>query len=115
VDLSDYQDYLNQVYQYTAGNLAMDRNMNVSFAGHSLGGGLASASAYASGGYAFTINAAGLHRRYRDTGNVPTIRAFYSHNDMLSLLQDLTPIVFPRAAWVCHWAAGMVEINSVTG
>ena len=38
---------------------------NVTFAGHSLGGGLVSAAAYATGGRAVTFNAAGLHSSYR--------------------------------------------------
>lgn len=62
------------------------------FTGHSLGGGLASAAAYATGANAMTMNAAGLHSRYRNAGFKPSINAYYSHTDILSLLQDLTPL-----------------------
>ena len=65
---------------------------NVMFTGHSLGGGLASAAAYATGANAMTMNAAGLHSRYRNAGFKPSINAYYSHTDILSLLQDLTPL-----------------------
>ena len=71
------------------GGASLKSGMNVSFTGHSLGGGLAMAAAYSSGGYAFVVNSAGLHSRYRNDKSSPTIRAIYSHHDILSLAQDL--------------------------
>jgi len=64
---------------------------NVVFVGHSLGGGLASAAAYATGGRAITFNASGLSYRYR-TNRAPSIRAHYVRGDILSLLQDFSPL-----------------------
>ena len=69
---------------------------NVTFVGHSLGGGLASAAAFATGGRAITFNAAGLHSRYR-TGVPGEIRAHYIRGDPLSVLQDRIPFL-PEAA-----------------
>jgi len=68
---------------------------NVVFAGHSLGGGLASAAAYATGASAVTFNAAGLHSNYR-TGAHGGIRAHYVRGDILTTFQQWTP--FPNAA-----------------
>jgi hypothetical protein len=70
------------VYRKTGGN--------VTFVGHSLGGGLASAAAGATGGNAVTFNAAGLSRTYR--GNPGNVTANYIRGDILSLLQDFTPL-----------------------
>ena len=70
---------------------------NVVLIGHSLGGGLASAGAYATGADAVTFNASGLSRRYR-RGPGGDIRAHYIKGDLLSVLQDLTPIIAPSAA-----------------
>ena len=77
------------VYQATGGNVVL--------IGHSLGGGLASAGAYATGADAVTFNASGLSRRYR-RGPGGDIRAHYIKGDLLSVLQDLTPIIAPSAA-----------------
>ncbi len=71
-----------RVYKATGGNVIM--------VGHSLGGGLASAGAYATGARAVTFNAAGLHSRYRK-GEHGGIRAHYMVGDPLSVAQDLDP------------------------
>ncbi|MCD4487153.1 LysM peptidoglycan-binding domain-containing protein, partial [Chromobacterium vaccinii] len=72
-----------------------DLNGNVTFVGHSLGGGLAAAQAMAvSGGHAITFNAEnvsdGTMRRYNlsavDANS--RIAAFYVHGEVLSRLQD---------------------------
>jgi hypothetical protein len=77
------------VYRRTGGN--------VTFVGHSLGGGLASAAAYATGGNAVTFNAAGLSWRYRiGTPGPGRITANYIRGDILSLGQDFT--ILPSAA-----------------
>ncbi len=69
---------------------------NVTLVGHSLGGGLASASSFATGARAITFNAAGLHSRYR-AGEAGEIRAHYIRGDLLSVVQDLVPFL-PEAA-----------------
>ena len=61
------------------------------FVGHSLGGGLASAAAYAGNAGAITFNAAGLHSRYQN-GSPGNIRAHYIRGDVLSSFQDNSPI-----------------------
>jgi hypothetical protein len=63
-------------------------NGNVIFVGHSLGGGLASAAAGATGGSAITFNAAGLGSTYR--GHPGSIAAGYIRGDILSQGQDFT-------------------------
>jgi pimeloyl-ACP methyl ester carboxylesterase len=67
----------------------------VVFVGHSLGGGLASAAAYATGGDATTFNAAGLSYEYQQ-GTPGTIRAHYIVGDIVSMSQDLSTL--PSAA-----------------
>lgn len=70
---------------------------NVSFTGHSLGGGLASAASASSGAPAHSFNAAGLHpataERYTgnqvDPSSLP-VRAYYVQGDALSVAQDNT-------------------------
>lgn len=66
---------------------------DVTLTGHSLGGGLASAAALASGHEADTFNAAGLHSSTIDAARsggraTPHIDAFYMRGDPLSTLQD---------------------------
>lgn len=70
----------------------------VSFTGHSLGGGLASAAAVASGRPADTFNAAGLHGDTIDDANAirtangtttsAQVDAWYVESEILSALQD---------------------------
>ena len=69
---------------------------NVTLAGHSLGGGLASAGSFATRLRAITFNASGLHSRYR-TGEPGEIRAHYIRGDALSVVQDFVPFL-PEAA-----------------
>jgi RHS repeat-associated protein len=80
-------DLAREVYRATGGNVV--------FVGHSLGGGLASAAAYATGGNAITFNAAGLSSRYR-VGDPGSIRAHYIRGDILTVGQGVTPL--PRAS-----------------
>lgn len=68
---------------------------NVIFTGHSLGGGLASAAAYAADGKAITFNAAGLHFRNRRE-NSPSITAHYVSGDALTSMQRAA-IFLPNA------------------
>jgi RHS repeat-associated protein len=91
---------------------------NVVFVGHSLGGGLASAASYATGGNAITFNAAGLSGRYAK-GNPGNIRAHYIRGEILSLLQDYTPFLAPSASGTriphaaLHWYDGPVSRHSM--
>lgn len=70
---------------------------NVTITGHSLGGGLASAAALASGRDAATFNAAGLSDatieqaeavRAANKAPAPSIAAFYVRGEILSAMQD---------------------------
>jgi RHS repeat-associated protein len=65
----------------------------LSFVGHSLGGGLAAASAYATGGNAITFNAAGLSpfsiAKYGENANSAKIDAQIMLSDPLNLFQTL--------------------------
>ena len=77
-------------------NTAVDGNL--SFVGHSLGGGLASAAALATGQDAQTYNAAGLSEgeqaRIADQfgRQTPNVTAYYIEGEILSVLQDNSPI-----------------------
>jgi Protein of unknown function (DUF2974) len=83
---------------YIGSKLALASNANVTITGHSLGGGLASAAAIASGRSASTFNAAGLSeatirqaRAIRDSAGVKSadaVRAYYVRGEILSTLQD---------------------------
>ncbi len=85
-----------------AQSAALRFGSNLRFTGHSLGGGLASLAAIRTGLHATTFNAAGLSSqtasRYNRTLNNSSvlIHAYYSSYDVLSLLQDYSPL--PNAA-----------------
>ena len=69
---------------------------NVNIAGHSLGGGLASAAATASGKETYTFNAAGLNNatisRYNGgIDNNPDITAYHVKSEILTELQTMLP------------------------
>ena len=70
---------------------------NLSFVGHSLGGGLASAAALATGQDAQTYNAAGLSEGERGRiadqfgRQTPNVTAYYVEGEILSTLQDNSP------------------------
>lgn len=64
---------------------------DVLYVGHSLGGGMAAAAAYATGGRAITFNAAGLHPSYR-TGSPGEIRAHYIVGEALTTLQKFSTL-----------------------
>ncbi|MDD7971944.1 PAAR domain-containing protein [Roseinatronobacter alkalisoli] len=88
----DQTDYYNEaaLIGRTASAMAPGR---VSFTGHSLGGGLASNAAAASGGNAHTFNAAGLHEstlnEFGAEGADPeNVQAYYLADDPLNRLQD---------------------------
>lgn len=119
-------DYYNEaaLIGRTASAMAPGR---VSFAGHSLGGGLASNAAAASGSSAHTFNAAGLHENTlaefaQDGADPANVQAYYLADDPLNKLQDnvgLAPQAFGtrhRMATVDQWtdadrAAGERAVN----
>lgn len=78
--------------------IALSGNENVSLTGHSLGGGLASAAAIASGRNAVTFNAAGLSdstissatqlRTQAGVARAGNVDAYYVRGEILSTLQD---------------------------
>ena len=99
-------EYYNQAMEIGAtasGSRAVREGATVSFTGHSLGGGLASAASAASGAPAHSFNAAGLHpataERYVgnqvDPSSLP-VRSYYVQGDALSVSQDNTGL--PDAA-----------------
>lgn len=64
---------------------------NVTFVGHSLGGGLASAAGMVTGARVITINAAGLHP-WTASGGSPDVTAHFIKGDILSFIQDNSPL-----------------------
>ncbi len=90
-------------YYNRAGRVARMANAmapgRVQFTGHSLGGGLASAAASATGADATTFNAAGLHpdTAERMGGRAANIEAWHNERDPLSSLQDANEWVAPSA------------------
>ncbi|WP_444897186.1 RHS repeat-associated core domain-containing protein [Microbulbifer sp. SSSA005] len=99
---NDMGDNVNQAYgrhsdQYAAGiKYAIDKGVT-HFAGHSLGGGIASAAAIATGGSATIFNAAGLHNN--TVGGIPRSNAnivhFRSTFDIVQPLNSFTPSSVP--------------------
>ncbi|MET1257507.1 lipase family protein [Aliikangiella maris] len=79
------------------------KSRSVTFTGHSLGGGLASAASLSYLRNAVTFNAAGLHSnvvdRYRERWSGKPedfIKAYYLKGDILSHIQD-SPLIFWQA------------------
>jgi len=94
--LNAHSDYYERAVDM---GLRMERagaagSMNIT--GHSLGGGLASAAASASGADAYTFNASGLHpdtlARYGASDQNPNILAYHVKGEVLTGAQNLTPI-----------------------
>jgi hypothetical protein len=87
----------------------------VTFTGHSLGGGLASAQALATGAPAVTFNAAGLDEAIAERfanadGHQPKVAAYYVGGEILSGLQDMpAPDLDPLQAIVAS------EMDSALG
>ncbi len=105
--------------QYEAGiKLAQEQYAlyggNLRFAGHSLGGGIASAAAIITGGSANTFNAAGVHDntlRGFDRSN-GSVTSYYSTFDVLRIGNALTPASVPGNR-VSLGAAGFHGIGGV--
>ena len=78
---------------------------NVTFVGHSLGGGLASAASRATGSNAITFNAAGLRSSY-DLGVSSHIDAYITLGDELDLTQGILLHAEGKTHYVkstCYW------------
>jgi RHS repeat-associated protein len=90
---------------------------NLSFTGHSLGGGIAAAAAIRNGGSATVFNAAGVHSN--TLGGVSlsngSVRYMYSSNDALRVLNRMTPSSVPGqhvnlGGAGLHGMGGMCEV-----
>ena len=98
----DWRNNLQQIYgnsrQYrlaiqNAVNLKKDlQGAELTFVGHSLGGGLAAASAYATGGRALTFNAAGVSPNTIKPNRLAKIDAYINYRDELNILQFGTTV-----------------------
>ncbi|HET7315263.1 Mbeg1-like protein [Salinisphaera sp.] len=77
---------------------------NVLYVGHSLGGGMADAAAFATGSDAITFNAAGLHPNYR-TGPPGSLRNHYIVGEVLTTLQTTTPLPDAPGVQIAHSAS----------
>lgn len=96
-----YSDYYQRAKSIGRDVVAMAGKDNVKFVGHSLGGGLASAAAHATGVPASTFNAAGLHILNRSWFNAPPIDAVRVRGEILTTVQNLAspiPILAPEAS-----------------
>ena len=79
---------------------------NATYTGHSLGGSLASIASMTSGGEAITFNAAGVSDSNLALVSLAggkglsetQISNFYTHNDILTSMQELAPVGQPAAA-----------------
>jgi RHS repeat-associated protein len=73
-------------------NKILPKNAKLSFAGHSLGGGMAAANAYTTGGNAMTYNAAGVGLFTVKEKRKAIINAYVLSTDPLNKLQDALSI-----------------------
>jgi hypothetical protein len=106
-------------------NLPLFTTTNVTAAGHSLGGGLASAASVVTGIHAYTFNAAGLHietlydegveiyagsvTRYNNASTL--IDAHYVDWDVLSFVQDESIVFLPSALGSRHEMDGPYDLE----
>ena len=95
-----------------------DNAHDVIFVGHSLGGGLASLEALKTGDPAVTFNAAGLNsetlsRYHVSDDNASTlIQAYYVNGEILSTLQDFSPLPSALGTRIPITAYGEPQITS---
>jgi hypothetical protein len=92
------------------GKAVDDSGSAVEFAGHSLGGGMASAASRASGDPATTFNSAGLNpktvAKYGGTPVDSAINAYRVQGEILTRLQEFTPSQYESPAWSDLWKPG---------
>ncbi len=109
--------------QYTRGiNVAIavyNRYSNVSFTGHSLGGGIALAASVVTGGPAIVFNAAGVHEntvaRYAGSLSGAPVRYYYGSLDILRLGNALTPASVPGNQHISLGFAGLHTMSGICG
>ena len=89
---SDYYSRAKLIGRDAASNAGRGDVGDVKFVGHSLGGGLASAAAHASGTPATPFNAAGLHWLHRSWFDAPPIDAVQVKGELLTSAQSVVPI-----------------------
>ena len=83
-------------------------NVELTFVGHSLGGGLAAASAYAIEGRAMTFNAAGVSSLTVNKTSRARIDAYITINDELHHFQSRMKL--PTADGTKHWRIGISNL-----
>lgn len=83
-------------------------NVELTFVGHSLGGGLAAASAYATEGRAMTFNAAGVSPLTVNKTSRARIDAYITINDELHHFQRRMKL--PTADGTKHWRIGISNL-----
>ncbi len=90
--------------------VALSENLSgeLTFVGHSLGGGLA-AAAYATEGQAMTFNAAGVSSETINTSGTAIIDAYVTTNDELHKFQSMT-LGVPVANGNIHWRTGHASL-----
>ncbi|HYC56897.1 MAG TPA: hypothetical protein VEL28_18335 [Candidatus Binatia bacterium] len=93
---SDYYTRAQQIARNSSERVGKASVSGVSFTGHSLGGGLASAAARATGRPATTFNAAGLHDKTVTAPKAAPIDAVRVKGEILTAAQTALPI--PKAA-----------------
>lgn len=101
IGYSDYYQRAKSIGRDSAAMIGGKDVNSVKFIGHSLGGGLASAAAHATGQPATTFNAAGLHVLNRSWFNPPPIDAVRVNGEILTTAQALlkdVPIIAPEGA-----------------
>ena len=84
------------------------KNQELTFVGHSLGGGLAAASAYATNGRAMTFNAAGVSLLTINKTSRARIDAYITINDELHYVQSTMRL--PTADGTKHWRIGISNL-----
>ena len=120
-DFSSAEDWSNNVLQIFGKSEQYQQAMQIAenitipgeltFVGYSLGGGLAAASAYATGGRAITFNAAGVSSLTVNTASDAKIDAYINYRDELNYYQSILPFV-PIANGTKHFRFGN---NSILG
>lgn len=89
---ANYYSRATEIGRRAADGIGHEGVESVKFVGHSLGGGLASAAANATGQPATTFNAAGLHLFNRNIFNPPPIDAVRVRGEILTGVQSSVPI-----------------------
>lgn len=93
---SDYYTRAQQISRNASERVGKENVSKLSFTGHSLGGGLASAAARATGQPATTFNAAGLHNKTVTLPVYAPIDAVRVKGEVLTAIQSSLPV--PEAA-----------------